>query len=1093
MNLARWAAICAASSILFAQEQKPEARAADPMSPPTFAGLRLRGIGPALTSGRVGAFAVHPTKTSTYYAAVSSGGVWKTVNSGTTWTPVFDRQGSYSIGAVTIDPKNPSVVWVGTGENNNQRSVGYGDGVYRSDDAGRTWKKMGLGKSEHIARILIDPRDSSTVYAAAQGPLWGPGGDRGLYKTTDGGKTWTQVLKVSENTGVTDVVMHPKNPDVLLAAAHQRRRHVWTLVHGGPESAIYKSVDGGKNWTKLSSGIPSGDLGRIGLAVAPTAPDMVYASIEAQDDKSGTYRSLDFGQTWEKRSGYIAQSMYYAHLVVDPQNAERVYAMDVFLKVTDDGGRTFRNLGERHKHVDNHAIWIDPNDNDHYLVGSDGGIYESFDRAQTWNFKSNLPIVQLYDISVDESRPFYNVCGGTQDNNSFCGPSRTKSVHGITNSDWFITNGGDGFHTKVDPKDPNTIYATLQYGVLVRYDKRTGERVGIQPQEGKGEPPLRWNWDSPLMISPHLNTRIYFAANKLFRSDDRGDSWKAVSPDLTRQIDRNQLPVMGKIQSVDAIAKHQSTSIYCNITALGESPKKEGLLYVGTDDGLIQVSENGGGAWRKIETFPGVPEKTYVSRLLASQHDPNTVYAAFDAHKNADFAPYLLKSTDAGKTWVSIQGNLPANGTVLALAEDHVDPKMLFAGTEFGAYFTVDGGEKWIALTGNFPTIAVRDIAIQKRENDLVLGTFGRGIYILDDYTPLRGIGKATLEKDAHLFPPRDALLYLPSRQYGGRAKAFLGESFYTADNPPFGAVITYHLKDGLKSKKELRREAEREAARKNQPIVYPTADQLRAEDEEEAPTILLTVTDEAGKVVRTFTGPSGKGLHRVAWDLREPAVLLGRPGRGGGDDDNPFAEDPGGPFAMPGTYKVSVSKRAGGVVTPLAGPVTFKVVADTTSGLTAADFKAISEFQTKLTRLQRAVSGAVETVGATRTRLDAIKRALDATPSLPVKLHEEARSLDRRLAAIARELQGDRTVASRNEAVPPSISDRAGTIGGQLRGAIAKPTRTNLDQYQIASDLLAEELKKLRALVEVDLKALEKSLDAAGAPPTPGRIPDWK
>src|SRR5437588_2231201 len=537
----------------------PQKSAPDKKANP-LASLKLRSIGPALMSGRVVGFAVHPDDRSRYFVAVASGGVWKTMNAGVSWTPVFDGEGSYSIGCVVLDPKNPNTVWVGTGENNSQRSVAYGDGVYKSIDGGRSWVNLGLKQSEHIGKILIDPRDSDVVYVAAQGPLWGPGGDRGLYKTTDGGKSWKKVLSISENTGVTDVVLDPRNPDVLLAASYQRRRHVWTLINGGPESALYRSTDGGANWTKLKTGLPTTELGRIGLAMAPSNPDIVYAIIESTEKKGGIFRSNDFGVTWEKRNDFDAQAQYYAHLVVDPKNPDRFYVMSVFLQVSNDGGKTLSGLGERWKHVDNHEIWIDPNNTNYYLVGCDGGIYESFDQGANWKFLSNLPITQFYDIAVDDAAPFYPVYGGTQDNFTLGGPARTRSVHGISNSDWFVTQGGDGFHSRVDPKDPNTVYSEAQYGALARYDRRTGDAWGVQPQPGKDEPPLRWNWDSPLLISPHAHTRLYFAAQQLFRSDDRGDTWKAVSPDLTRQLNRNDLPVMGRVWSVDAVAKNLSTS-----------------------------------------------------------------------------------------------------------------------------------------------------------------------------------------------------------------------------------------------------------------------------------------------------------------------------------------------------------------------------------------------------------------------------------------------------------------------------------------------------------------------------------------------------
>lgn len=1068
-------------------------RRPEPGSTGTWSGLRLRSIGPAVTGGRISAFAVDPSDKARYYAAVSSGGVWKTVNAGTTWTPVFDNYGSYSIGAIALDPKNPAVVWVGTGEHNSQRSVAYGDGLYKSEDAGRSFRKVGLEKSEHIGRIVIDPRDSNVVYVAAQGPLWGPGGDRGLYKTTDGGKTWKSVLNISENTGVTDVVIDPSNPDVLYAASWQRRRHVWTLINGGPESAIYKSTDAGANWTRLRSGLPPVDLGRIGLDVSPVSPNVVYATVEAADNQSGIFRSDDRGATWQRMGRSIAQGMYYGQIICDPKDVDRIYLPNVIFQVSDDGGRTLRPLGERSKHVDNHAIWIDPKNTDYYLVGSDGGIYESFDRGQNWHFKSNMPISQFYDVAVDNDAPFYNVCGGTQDNNSWCGPSRTRSANGILNTDWFVTNGGDGFHTRVDPEDPNTIYATLQYGVLVRYDKRTGERVGIQPQEGKGEPALRWNWDSPLLISPHNHKRLYFAANRLFRSEDRGDSWTPISGDLTRQIDRNTLPVMGKVWGPDAVAKHQSTSFYGNIVALSESTKKEGLIYAGTDDGLIQVTEDGGRNWRKVDTFPGVPQNTFVARIYASQHDVNTVYAIFNNHKSSDFAPYILKSTDAGRNWTAISADLPKNGPLWALAEDHVNPDLLFVGTEFGLFFTNTGGKKWTQLKSGLPTIAVRDLAIQKRENDLVVGTFGRGIYILDDYTPLRLASEEVLARDSHVFPVKDALLYVQSSPLGGRGKAFQGESFFASPNPDFGAVFTYYLKEPMRTKRQLRREAERRGGE----VAYPPVEQLVAEAEEEAPSIVLTVRDASGNVVRRLTGQTAAGVHRVTWDLRYPSSQLAPPrppemaaieeatgggGRGGG----------GGTLVMPGKYSVSVSRRVGGVLTQLGQPVSFNVVTDGLLTLAAADREKLFEFQQKVSRLQNAVNGASSYGNELRTRITTARRALMETPAAGEKLIEDAASIEKRLLAILKNLRGDQLLTQLNENQPPSINSRVNGLRSVLGLSNARPTQTQINDYNIASQEFEIELKKLRTLAEVDFVRLEKAMDAAGAPWTSGRIPVW-
>jgi photosystem II stability/assembly factor-like uncharacterized protein len=1077
-----------ALSAVAADEPKPADKPAEATPSSPFAGLKFRSLGPALTSGRVVGFAVDPHNRGHYFVAVASGGVWKTTNAGTSWTPVFDEQGSYSIGCVALDPRNSNVVWVGTGENNSQRSVGYGDGVYRSDDGGKSWKNMGLARSEHIGKILFDPRNPDTVYVAAQGPLWGPGGDRGLYKSTNGGKTWNKVLDVSENTGVTDVILDPRNPDVLLAAAYQRRRHVWTLINGGPESALYKSTDAGQTWTRLKTGLPTTDLGRIGLAVAPGDPGVVYAIIESTDKKGGIFRSTDWGATWEKRNDFDAQAQYYSHLVVDPRNADRLYVMSVLMQVSDDGGKTLRRLGEKWKHVDNHEIWIDPDDPDYYLVGCDGGIYESHDRAKTWRFVANLPVTQFYDVGLDESGPFYHVYGGTQDNFTLGGPARTRSASGIGNADWFVVQGGDGFHCKVDPKDPNIVYGEAQYGVLVRFDRRTGQRLGIQPQPGKGEPPLRWNWDSPLLISPHSPTRLYFAANKLFRSDDRGDGWRAVSGDLTRQLDRDQLPVFGKLWSVDAVAKHLSTSFYGNVVALAESPKKEGLLYAGTDDGLIQVSDNDGGDWRKIETFPGVPDRTYVSRIVASQHDANTVYAAFDNHKMADFKPYLLKSGDAGKTWTSIAGDLPERGSVLAFAEDHKDPNLLFAGTEFALYVTLDGGKKWVRLKDGLPTVACKDLAIQRPMNDLVVATFGRGFYVLDDYSPLRRARPETLTKEATTFPVRDAVLYVPSEPYGLAGKAFQGEAFYAAVNPPFGATFTYHLKEKIRTRKERRQEAEK----KGEAVKQPTPEELRAEAEEEPPAVLLTVTDATGKAVRTLSGPVAAGFSRVTWDLREPAPELPKP-RPPDAEDDPFFTEQAGPLLMPGTYKVSLAKRVEGKVTPLAEPVEFRIIVDGLDQLAETDRKALAEFQAKVVKLQRAVSGALDAANELTGRLDKVKQALDQTPGVEAKAKEAVRELIQRNRDILRALRGDTVLRGRNYNTPTSISERVQYIVETQRFALAKPTETQKDSYEIAHSEFTEELAKLKKLIDADLKEVEKAAEAAGAPITPGRLPEWK
>jgi photosystem II stability/assembly factor-like uncharacterized protein len=1053
----------------------------------TFSGLQFRLIGPAVASGRVIAFAVNPKNKAEYYVGVASGGVWKTVNDGTTWSPVFDSEGSYSIGWVTLDPNDPAVVWVGTGESNSQRSVGYGDGVYRSEDGGKSWHNRGLRKSEHIGRIVVDPRDSKVVYVAAEGPLWGPGGERGLYKTTDGGSNWKNVLTISENTGVADVAIDPSNPDILYATAYQRRRHVFTLIDGGPESAIYKSTDAGATWNKLKSGLPTEDMGRIGISVSPADPNIVFATIEAANGKGGIFRSTDKGANWERRNEFDVGAMYYGQIVADPKNADRIYMFNVFMQVSDDGGKTLHKINEANHHGDNHAIWVDPDNAKHMLLGSDGGTYETWDGFNNWEFKANVPTVQFYDVAVDNAAPFYNVCGGTQDNFSWCGPSRTRNINGIVNSDWYVTTGGDGFRAQVDPEDPNTVYSESQYGVLVRYDKRTGEELSIQPSEGKGEPPLRWNWDSPIIISPHSHTRLYFAANKLFRSDDRGNTWKAVSGDLTKQKDRNTLPVMGKVWGPDAVAKNTSTSFYGNIVALAESPKRENLVYVGTDDGLIQVTSDGS-TWTKYEKFPGIPDNTYVSRLAASHYDPGTVYAAFDNHKNEDFKPYLLRSTDSAKTWASIAGDLPDNGPVLAFAEDPVNRNLLFVGTEFGAYFTLDGGKKWIQLKGGLPTVAIRDMVIQEREGDLVLATFGRGFYVLDDLTALRQTKPEPLP-DVALYPVKNALMFVERHPLGGPKKGFQGDAFYAADNPPYGATFTYYLKDKLKTKKEARQAAEKDAAKKNQTLPYPSHDELRAEAEASKPEVYFEVYDDSGAAIRRVDASTADGFHRVSWDLRyfPPAV----PDSGdSGEEDFPPATNQG-PLVMPGKYSARLFKKVDGTVTELASAQNFTVVADGTSAINAEDRAAQEKFQRKVAHLYRAVSGAINSANDLQSRLKAIHKALEDTPSSE-KLSAAADSIQQRDDDILRALRGDVAIAARSENVPSSVNDRVTSIMEGERFAITRPTQTHMDAYAIASEEFVQQLANLRTLIQVDEAKLEKDMEAAGAPWTPGRVPDW-
>ncbi|MGM0572873.1 MAG: WD40/YVTN/BNR-like repeat-containing protein [Bacteroidota bacterium] len=1066
------------SAMVFSQDKRAKATAEeskDPLTESTFKAFKLRSIGPAMLSGRVADIAIHPEDDNIWYVAVGSGGVWKTNNAGVTWESIFDGQGSYSIGCVTIDPNNPKIVWVGTGENVGGRHVGYGDGIYKSEDGGKTWANMGLKNSEHISKIIIHPDNKDVVWVASQGPLWAPAGDRGVFKTTDGGKNWEKQLGDDQYTGATDIIIDPRDPDVLYAATWQHHRTVAAYMGGGPKTAIYKTEDGGNHWEKLDKGLPKGNMGKIGMAISPMKPDVVYAAIELDRRTGGVYRSSDSGASWKKMSDAVSGGTgphYYQELYASPHAFDRIYLCDVRIQVSDDGGNTFRRLKEQGKHSDNHVMAFREDDPDYLLIGSDGGVDESFDLGENWRFMNNLPVTQFYKVAVDDRKPFYYVFGGTQDVNTQGGPSRTDRSTGILNCDWEIVVGGDGHQPATEPGNPNIMYAEAQQGYLSRIDRKTGQTVFIQPQPDKGEPAERFNWDSPILVSPHNPTTILFASQRVWKSDDRGDSWEAISGDLTQYQERITLPIMGKKQSWDAPWDMYAMSVYHSITSLSESPKKEGLIYAGTDDGLLQVTEDGGENWRKIEisTIPGVPELAFINDVKADLFDENIVYMVLDNHKYGDLNPYLVKSTDKGKTWKSIVSNLPERTLLWRIVQDHVNPDLLFVGTEFGVYFTIDGGEKWIKITGDAPTISFRDLAIQRRENDLVGATFGRGFYILDDYAPLREIKKEDLNKEAALYSVRDAWWYFPKRGKGSQ-----GAARFVAKNPPYGAVFTIYLKDDIKTIKDLRQEKEKELQKTDADIPFPGWEKLDEEKNQEAPMLLLTVKDSEGNLIRKLKTQPKKGFQRIAWDLRYPSM--------GSLTDNDRDGNSSGMLVAPGEFSVSLSKEVDGVITDLAGPVSFHVnplrkgtLEGSPYDVTVAFWKELAEFRTAFDALQITLNESLK-------KTDLMQTALQRSDIPPGKMNKEIHDLKMDLIEIRTKLTGNASKNEIGEKNPHTISRRLSVAASGTSNSAYGPTPTHRKSLEIAKEEFAVVKNELEDIVDNRMPLLLQNLYDAGAP----------
>ena len=1045
-----------------------------PESTPTVSleAFNLRNVGPAFLSGRIADIKTHPENESVWYVATGSSGVWKTVNAGTTWTPIFDDQPSYSTGCITLDPSNPDVVWVGTGENVGGRHVAYGDGIYRSDNGGTTWKNMGLKKSEHISEIIVHPDNSDVVWVAAQGPLWTSGGERGLYKTTDGGTSWKRVLGNDKWTGVTDIMIDPRNPQILYAATWDRHRTVAALMGGGPGTALYRSDDGGGNWTKLTNGLPKSNMGKIGITISPQNPDVVYAAIELDRTQGAVYRSSNRGASWTKMSDTVSGGTgphYYQELYASPHEFDRLYLMNVRVLTSGDGGKTFVQLKEQDKHSDNHAIVFKKDDPNYIMLGTDAGIYETFDNAETWRYIKNLPLTQFYKVAVNNAEPFYHIFGGTQDNGSAGGPSATDEREGIANKHWYKTLFADGHQSATDPVYNDIIYAETQQGGLYRIDLTTGEQVSVQPKAGLGEPHERFNWDAPILVSPHNPKRLYFASYRVWKSESRGDDWEPISGDLTRNEDRLTLPIMGRKQSWDNAWDVGAMSNYNTITSLAESPVQEGLLYAGTDDGFIQVSENGGESWRKIPvTALGLAPRTFVNDIKADLFDANTVYVALDNHKEGDFNPYLFKSTDKGQSWQSISGNIPDRTLVWRMVQDPVKKNLLFAATEFGIYTSLNGGTSWQKL-GGAPTISFRDLTIQKRENDLVAASFGRGFFVLDDYSALREFTEDNLSQKGKLFTPRTAKWFVPRSNIGNT-----GADYYFAKNPTYGAVFTYHLADEFQTAKEVRKAKETSLNKNKADIPFPGWDALDAELQEKAAQVVLSIRDSQGNVINKISQKASQGSHRMAWNFSHfnPYSI----------SDSPSSYRGGGALAKPGTYQASLSLVQNGEVTPLDGPISFEVKALREGVLKGISHEEYNAYLTEITQVYKSISAVRDVLSESGKMHKAMVTALAQAKILPGTLEPKLEALKLDLTRINQSISGSpsrREVGERNPAGIQSFLSNA-MVG--LRNSYG-PTPLHKKSLKIAKELLVQLRAEVKSISEVRIPEIEAALKAADAP----------
>lgn len=1052
----------------------------EPQSPTEkFKNLEFREIGPAVMGGRIDDFAVVESNPNIVYVGAASGGVWKTTNNGTTWEPIFDKEGVSTIGDIAIAPSDPSVVWVGSGEPNNRQSSSWGDGIYKSADGGKTWKHMGLEKTHHIGRIVINPKNPDIVFVAAQGHLWGPNPERGVYKTTDGGRTWSQVLKINDDTGVSDIAMDQESPDILYAAAYERRRTPFGFDGGGPDSAIYKTVDGGATWKKLTKGLPyengGGDTGRIGLDIYRKDPNIVYAEI--QHEKGGTFRSEDKGETWKRMGDTDPRPSYYSQIRVDPNNDLRIWELGAQMYYSEDGGKTFTTQRIHGIHGDFHAVWIDPADSNHMLAGCDGGINWSYDAGKTWDFLNDIAIGQFYEVGLDNQKP-YQICGGLQDNASWCGPSQTLMADGIVNDDWTLMPGGDGFYAEIDPVEPSTVYTESQDGHLSRRDARLGQQRSIMPVAKAGEPHYRFQWNSPVAVSTHDHNTIYYGGNYLFKSSDRGDSWTRLGGDLTTGVDRNKLPILGKVPDKNTLSRHDGVQDYPTITTLSESPLTPNVLWVGTDDGNVQVTRDGGKTWKNVaDRVKGVPKGTYVSRVLASKSADGTAYVTFDGHRSDDYNVYIYATTDYGETWKAIRNGIPDSaGTVHVVREHPRNQNLLFAGTEFGLWVSWDRGANWTALKNNFPTVPVDDIEIQARENDLVLATHGRSVWIFDDLTPMEKMDASVANSDLTFFAPRTATEWaLKRRHWSG------GQKVYLAKNPPYGVILNYYLKEAVPP--EAPKTGKDDKEKKSEAATDETKTDAAAKKEGK---VKITVSDKDGKLVREFDGPGAAGVNRTNWDLRwnpaaEPTPQQLEAMAAG------FGFGPRGPLVEPGEYTIKIkagSKEASQKVV---------VEEDPRIQLSATDRAARREAIEKLYAMAKTTAKDRKTIEGIK---EALKNARDQwkkdagkpdAPKIPEDIQKAAEALQKKVDTVAEKFARDReglgNAGPPFEWKPDPLPDQVQGLLGDLDGFAAAPGGQQTERIAELTTLVSEASAAVRTIADTDLPALNKKMNEAGIP----------